>query len=112
MPRMNNQPFPCKDCKFADDTKETKMLKQFKCDAWCRRNPPSFVPGSEWGIFHLTHSPIRFNGEDDCFAGEPRVQRSCRNCKIDSTCFVRIRRNGQEICTPEDWHCSDWRAKE
>jgi hypothetical protein len=103
MPRNNEKPFPCKECRFAINANPPEASAIYEC----RRNPPSVDCEGQaaWPI-------VGKHDEEGCFAGEPKVQRSCRNCKIDSTCFVRIRCNGQEICTLEDWHCSEWEARE
>jgi hypothetical protein len=96
MARINTEPIPCENCRF-------------NIGGVCFRNPPSSVwIGGQLNTFY----PSIHNVASGCFAGEPRVQRSCRNCKIDSTCFVRIRVIGQEIWILEDWHCSEWEEKE
>ena len=85
MNNRNERPFPCKDCRFADQEKDKELLAKFQgVDAWCRRNPPTFFPAKDWQLFHLLHCPVRFSGEDDCYSGEPKLRPidSMEGCKI------------------------------
>jgi hypothetical protein len=95
MPRDNDKPFPCKDCRF-------------EIGGVCFRNPPSAV----WiGGLRNTFYPSIHNVASGCFAGEPRVQRSCDTCRIKNTCGIRKDLLSMDTDLIE-WHCCEWEAKE
>jgi hypothetical protein len=93
--------FPCRDCRFRGLTKpEGGHLI-------CRRNPPTC--GNSGDEFPM----VWLDGSTDCFAGEPREQRSCANCAIRATINCPLNDEIQyPLCSPKGWHCSDWSAKD
>jgi hypothetical protein len=82
MPRNNDKPFPCEECRFAN-------LERSEC----YRNPPNNDLQLGWG----------------CFAGEPKVKRSCENCirRGGIECQLTFQINFPFQVTP-DWHCCYW----
>jgi hypothetical protein len=101
MARNNDNPLPCRDCRFRSFTKpEGGHLI-------CRRNPPTCGDsGDEFPMVWL-------DGSTDCYAGESIMQRSCQNCAKVYNCKIYARMRGMECASPfNGWHCSDWEAKE
>jgi hypothetical protein len=105
MPRTNDKPFPCEDCRF-------------NIDDHCRRNPPAIVEnvhytdsghGLRAEVHIVSHYP---NTKHGCFAGEPlkREYRSCNNCGRASNCKVNAKLWEAHFIHPVGWHCSDWQV--
>jgi hypothetical protein len=100
MPRDNDKPFPCKDCRF-------------EIGSVCFRNPPSSVwIGGQLNTFY----PSIHNVASGCFAGEPRVKRSCSTCVGNEQCtiFTHIQTThagSVEDRSCDDWHCTDWKGE-
>ena len=90
MPRNNDKPFPCKECRFAN-------LERSEC----YRNPP------DNGRPAYIHAYLQLGW--GCFAGEPRVQRSCDNCRFEETTachtFGELRHCLRD---KPGWHCCEW----
>jgi hypothetical protein len=95
--RANDKPFPCEDCRFNIDDN-------------CRRNPPTALwIGGELSAFYP--SVRHMSG---CFAGEPRIERSCVNCINQATIACRLYDMWQ-LSSPAgatNWHCCEWEGEE
>jgi hypothetical protein len=114
MPRANDKPFPCKDCRF-------------RVGGRCRRNPPTgaeIVQYLEAEVGNAkTCDPVMVAigvfpaAGEGCFAGEPiKRQRSCMNCGKED-CLIPAKLDLKDIegrfYEPNmTWHCSDWELKE
>jgi hypothetical protein len=102
MPRSNEKPFDCKNCRF-------------NISGECRRNPPTAIANID-SVDYEYRSSIQAQfppADSGCFAGEPREQRSCQNCKHRGVASCPI--IGQVMITwkrPEGWHCCEWEVKE
>jgi len=95
MPRANDKPVKCRDCRFCE--------KLGVSDAGiCQLFPPLFPV--------LSHAVNLVSlRTDKCFQGEPMVERSCGNCKHRSVASCPL--VGQVMITwkrPKGWSCSDW----
>jgi hypothetical protein len=104
MPRANDKPFPCTNCRFAIDRE-------------CRRNPPTAISDID-SVDYEYRSSIQAQfppADSGCFAGEPRVQRSCATCIGNEECtifkYIQTTHVGSvEDRSCDDWHCTDWEA--
>jgi len=102
MPRANEKPFPCEDCRFRGFTKpEGGHLI-------CRRNPPTCGDGGD------EFPMVWLDGSTNCFSGEPLVERSCRNCRhVDgSLCTLHWFSICERLKQKPNWHCCDWEEGE
>jgi hypothetical protein len=98
MPRNNDKPFPCCDCRFNHD--------------WsCMRNPPTPI---DRGVSYPTASWFpEVNGKCGCFAGEPIMQRSCDTCRMKTCCGIWRNLLGSDGGFDlNGWYCSDWKGRE
>jgi hypothetical protein len=82
--------FPCKECRFVNLDRSV-----------CYRNPP------DNGRPACIHAYLKLGW--GCFAGEPRVRRSCDNCRFERTTACHIY-NELQYCLNDKsgWYCSDW----
>lgn len=89
--RENDKPLSCNECRF-------------NIGRVCRRNPPDYAPNVGYNFPQLIDDCV------GCFAGEPRVQRSCNNCGKRETfdCFLFNRFEITCHSNRDGWHCSDW----
>jgi hypothetical protein len=100
MPRVNDKPFDCKDCRF-------------NIDGSCWRNP------AQTTYLNFDKVAVRPDCEtvDGCFAGEPLVPRSCQNCGVtDCRVFLALDNHKCGEVSLDDlldrnWHCCDWIEK-
>jgi hypothetical protein len=96
MARNNQEPFPCRDCRFAVNWKHEESMGVF---GECR-----LLPRFKY---------VSQSGRTDCFSGEPKVRRDCQNCAKVYNCKIYARLRGMECASPfNGWHCSDWKVKE
>lgn len=107
MPRADDKRIPCEDCRF-------NLLGA------CMRNPPTPV----WigGELNSMYPPTK--GMEGCFAGKPRVERSCKNCELinrEDACpmntvdAIFCDESYQKLwkkLAERGWHCSDWEVVE
>ena len=106
MPRANEKPFPCEDCRF-------------NIGDVCRRNPPTAgseieIPDEDL-IYTVYWRKFPYVGDGcSCFAGEPLVERSCRNCRhVDgSLCTLHWFSICERLKQKPNWHCCDWEEGE
>jgi hypothetical protein len=97
MTRANDKPFPCRDCRFRG------CAKPDGGHLICRRNPPNCgESGDEFPMVWL-------DGSTNCFAGEPRVERSCDNCiKLGRISCQLFNKYEISMSIRNGWHCSEW----
>jgi hypothetical protein len=103
MPRANDKPFPCEECRF-----------NWKGE--CRRNPPSAMPYPQFPTQAYKEGQIGVvasfpHATLGCFAGEPRVARSCGNCRKIAWLECPVARL-YSWKRPDGWHCSEWERAE
>lgn len=108
MPRDNNRPFDCKDCKF-------------NIDGECRRNPPVTVPvphldvGQNKALWDTSVGTWFPRADRGCFAGEPRVEKVCKTCSSFVGCDICkaiLDCTDSSITVDNAWCCAYSREKD
>lgn len=98
MPRANDKPFKC----WADYEKLIPACR------FCTVREDNSCNGP-YGVCELDPMHTRCWREFGCYRGEPRVQRSCPNCKRVEFCSIEEILRERDIST-DNWSCSEWEA--